>query len=163
MRPGVRVKNGDITPSSTNPFALPEPLYLCADVFDATVTPIDTVEPCGALIELNDFRVGTVRSVVFKVVRVDTPAEFIFATVIFGVPVNPCELTASVAVFASVAVVAVPVTSPVTLPVRSPLKVDAVIIPVALICPKELIPTPSCCGLEFTLPPICNPLLGSSV
>ena len=50
--------------------------------------------------ELNDFRVGTVRSVVFKVVRVDIPAEFIFLTVISGVPVNPCELVAIVAVFA---------------------------------------------------------------
>ena len=99
-------------------------MYLCADVFDATVTPIDTVEPCGTRRELNDFRVGTVRSVVFKVAIVDIPAEFIFATVIFGVPVNPCELTAIVAVFARVAFDAVPVTSPVTLPVRSPLKVD---------------------------------------
>ena len=37
------------------------------------------------------------KSVAFKVAIVPIPAEFIFATVILGVPVNPCAFVAKVA------------------------------------------------------------------
>ena len=104
---------------------------------------------------LYPFNVGTVKSVELRVASVLIPAELMFLTVISGVPVNPCALVATVAVAARVAFDAVPVTLPITLPVSSPLNPPiAVIIPVALMSPRELIPTPDCCGVAFTLPPI---------
>ena len=82
------------------------------------------------------------KSVVTKVGKVPTPEALTLVTLIFGFPVSPCELTASVAVFARVAVVAVPVTSPTTFPVRlpenAPENVVAVIMPDALILPDVL-------------------------
>ena len=86
------------------------------------------------------------KSVVTNVGNVPTPEAFTLVTLTLGFPVSPCAFTASVAVFASVAVVAVPVTSPTTSPVRLPEKapenVVAVMMPDALILPDVLIPTP---------------------
>mgnify|MGYP001413099079 CR=1 FL=1 len=82
------------------------------------------------------------KSVTFKVAIVPIPAEFIFLTVISGVPVNPCALVATVAEAACVAFDAVPVKSPVTFPAKFPEKVVAVITPDATTPPVVLKPTP---------------------
>ena len=149
VRPGVTVINGAETPSIKYPLLLPCPLYLCADVFAATVTTNVVVVPCIALRVLYPFNVGVEKSVELRVGRVLIPVESIFLTVISGVPVNPCALVATVAEAARVAFDAVPVRLPVTFPVRSPTNpLTAVTIPDAFKLPVELKPTP-------------DPLLGS--
>ena len=86
--------------------------------------------------------VGTVKSVTPRVVIVPIPAEFIFLTVISGMPVNPCALVATVADAAKVAFDAVPVKLPVTFPITFPENDVAVITPEATTPPSELNPTP---------------------
>ena len=157
----MRVINGASTPSILYPFELPEPLYRCAVVLDATTTTNVVVVPCIDRIVLCPFKVGTVRSVTPRVDIVPIPAEFIFLTVISGVPVNPCAFVAKVAEAARVAFDAVPVKSPVTFPTRFPEKDVAVITPDATTPPSELNPTP--CSLAFGLPPTCSELAGFSV
>jgi len=75
VRPGVKVRYGASTPSNLNPLLLPEPLYLCAAVFAATVTAMVVVVPCGALSELNPFNVTVSKSVVTIVGNVPIPEE----------------------------------------------------------------------------------------
>ena len=77
-------------------------------------------------------------------------AAVIAATVIFGVPVNPCAFVASVAV--SALPVKSPVTSPTTSPVKLPLKVVAVTTPVIFAPPVPVIYFP----LISKLPPSCG-------
>ena len=128
------------------------------------------VVPCGARKELNPLRVTVFKSVVTRVGKVlipevlTSPETFKLVTLILGLPERPCATVAIPATPAYVAVSALPVkfpvTLPTTLPVRGPTKLEAVMIPDALILPDVLNPTPI---PLFGFPPICRGLAGSVV